>query len=195
MKGMCVQAWPPLPPQTQPLTGTPQEGQAPSQGGGQVTSAAATPAAAALPPTRQENPENGEGATESHTAPTFWADPEAAKVSSALISASNLGNAVQIVLCACAHNHTVCGDCFHAMRCLASSAWHGSVQLGLTEIRKHAEVQVDRIKGKRAHKRTEAQTGRGMLAHIAKQGLLSKVLDQARLYLTPLLHLLQAYRH
>ncbi len=194
MKGMCAQAWPPLPPQTQPLTGTPQEGQAPSQGGGQVTSAAATPAAAALPPTRQENPENGKAATDSHTAPTCWADPEAAKVSSALISASNLGDAVQIVLCARAHHHTLCGDCFHAMHCLASSAWHGSVNLSLTGMRKHADVQVKRIKGKRAHKGTEAQTGTNMLARIAKQGLLSKDLDQARLYLPPLLHLLQAYR-
>ncbi|CAL5228192.1 g11277 [Coccomyxa viridis] len=70
------QAWPPLPAHTQPLTRTPQQGQAPSQGGGQSTSAA--PKVAAPPPARQEAPENGKGATDSHN--SFWADPEAAEV-------------------------------------------------------------------------------------------------------------------
>ncbi len=86
MKGMSVQAWPPLPSHTQPLTSTPEIGQAPSQGGGQVTSAAAAAAAAAMPPTRQEALRNSEGATESHTSTNVWADPEAVEVCSALLS-------------------------------------------------------------------------------------------------------------
>ena len=93
MKGMNVQAWPPLPSHTQPLMSTPQIGQTPSQGGGHVTSFAA--AAAAMPPTRQEAPEIGEGATESHTSASLWAGTEDTKVCAALFPTNKLHSAVQ----------------------------------------------------------------------------------------------------
>ena len=56
-------------------------------------------------------------------------------------------------------------------------------------MRVHADVQVKRNRGKKAHR------GMDVLATIAKQGLLSESLDQAGLYSTPLLDLWHAFKH
>ena len=119
---MIVQAWPPLPAHTQPLTRTPQQGQAPSQGGGQSTSAA--PKVAAPPPARQEAPENGKGATDSHN--SFWADPEAAEVGSACFPASNSCSAVHTppsFPCAEHHTDVMAFHCDIITHCLAIFQW------------------------------------------------------------------------
>ncbi len=129
-----VQAWrPPSPPLPERRLSSEsawwRRSQAPSQGGGQVSVAAAAPEAAAAPPMQQEDPRDGKGAARSRSAPSSWADREAAEVCSVSYWRTTLQALCVHSDCAPLHRQKR-GDRYFAMHYLTSSGWQGFAHLG-----------------------------------------------------------------